>query len=43
MNWRNESNFSIRLFHALINLSFKHKIKEVVEGAAHQFANALEK
>lgn len=28
-------------FLRLINLSFKHKIKEVVEAAAHQFANAL--
>lgn len=28
-------------FSRLINLSFKHKIKEVVEAAAHQFANAL--
>ncbi|MEP7371759.1 MAG: primosomal protein N' [Chitinophagaceae bacterium] len=28
-------------FSRLINLSFKHKIREVVEAAAHQFANAL--
>jgi len=28
-------------FSRIINLSFKHKIREVVEGAAHQFANAL--
>lgn len=28
-------------FSRLINLHFKHKIKEVVEQAAHQFANAL--
>jgi primosomal protein N' (replication factor Y) (superfamily II helicase) len=28
-------------FSRLINLSFKHKIKEVVEAASHQFANAL--
>ena len=28
-------------FSRIINLSFKHKIKGVVESAAHQFANAL--
>jgi primosomal protein N' (replication factor Y) len=28
-------------FSRLINLSFKHKIREVVEAAAYQFANAL--
>jgi primosomal protein N' (replication factor Y) (superfamily II helicase) len=28
-------------FSRLINLSFKHKIREVVEAAAHQYANAL--
>ncbi|MFC0773103.1 replication restart helicase PriA [Terrimonas alba] len=28
-------------FSRIIHLSFKHKIKEVVEGAAHHFANAL--
>ncbi len=28
-------------FSRIINLSFKHKIREVVENAAHQFANAL--
>ena len=28
-------------FSRIINLSFKHKMKDVVENAAHQFANAL--
>ena len=28
-------------FSRIIHLSFKHKIREVVEGAAHHFANAL--
>ncbi len=43
MNWENGNIFSIRRISRIINLAFKHKIREVVGSAVRSVCECIEK